>query len=212
MNRLREYASPLTKEYLIKAGVTWVDEDTLTVYGERGPIIPAPNKAGYLMISLYELDKNGNRIKVPSKYKYTAADGSIKEYDSYCYRVRSIGLHRVLWAWRFGKVPNGYIVDHRNNQHYKLEDYNYDNLQLLTQAENLAKERPNSNTKILKPGKTRDISFYEDKLNYYLAEYEKAKRLHDASAVHKLRTNISNQRAKIRYLLKQGNYEQYDLQ
>lgn len=206
MTRYREYASPLTKDYLIKAGITWVDEETLTVYGEKGPITPILRKSdGYLMINLYELDKDGNRIKLPTKYKYMTKDGTIKYSDSYCYKARSIGLHRILWCWLRWDIPAGIIIDHKDNHHYQLHDYRLDNLQPITPAQNIAKERIDSNTKVVKAGKYRDIAFYEKKLEYYLEEYEKAKKEHNADKAHKMRSNISNQRAKIRYLLRGNN-------
>lgn len=202
-NKRMDYASELTKEQLIKSGVTWVDEDTLTVYGVNGPRTPVVNRNGYLVVGVYKLDEEGNRIKVPAKYKYVTKDGKKRYYRSYTYDLRHIGLHRLLWAWHYGKVPAGYVIDHIKNRHDRLEDYRLSNLQCITQAENLAKDRPDSNTKILKAGHDRDIKFYEGKLNMYLEKYERAKRNHDAAEAHRQLANISNNRAKIRYLLNQ---------
>ena len=199
----QDFASELTKEQLIKAGITWVDTDTLTVYGVNGPRTPIVNKKGYLVICVYRLDKNGDRVRIPTKLRYTTKSGDNRYYRSYVYDLRHIGLHRLLWAWHYGKVPAGYVIDHINNKHDRLEDYRLENLQCITQAENLAKDRPDSNTKILKAGHDRDIKFYEDKLNMYIEKYEQAKKRHDAADAHRQRGNISNNRAKIRYLLGQ---------
>lgn len=47
----------------------------------------------------------------------------------------------------------------------------------------------------------KPLSWYEDRLSMYLERYEEAKKNHDANEAHKLRTNIANLKAKIRYYL-----------
>lgn len=157
------------------------------------------------MINLYDLDENGNKIKVPRKIKYKKVDGTVTYYPSYTYRARTVGLHRVLWAWKYGRVPYGYVVDHKNNHHTKLEDYRYDNLECITQAENLAKDLDGHNTRIVKTSPKRDMDFYVNKLNKAIELYEQAKREHNAEMAHRQRSLISLQKAKIRYLLGKGN-------
>ena len=44
----------------------------------------------------------------------------------------------------------------------------------------------------------RPREYYEDKLNFYEAEYEKAKRDGDQKYAHKLRANLSQTRARLR--------------
>lgn len=44
----------------------------------------------------------------------------------------------------------------------------------------------------------RPRSYYEDKLSFYEAEYEKAKREGDQKYAHKLRANLSQTRARLR--------------
>jgi len=92
------------------------------------------------------------------------------------------------------------VVDHKNNLHSNIEDYNIDNLQLLTPAENLAKERLKSGRE-LKCNLNKPISFYMSKLDNYFAVYDQAKKDHNAKLVHLLRSNIYNIRCKIRYYL-----------
>ena len=57
----KEYASELTKDFLVKAGVKAVDFENCKVYGEQSEFIPTINAQGYLMIAVYELDENGNK-------------------------------------------------------------------------------------------------------------------------------------------------------
>lgn len=192
MKTRKNYASRLTKEMLIVNGIDLITEDGC-VFKNGQQYFPTTNKQGYLVLCLYDLDENGNKIKVPMKKRW---DNKI--YDSYNYKAMTVGLHRAIWAWFHDEVPEGYVVDHINNQHNCIEDYNLSNLQLLTQAQNVAKERCES-TKQLKCKLNKPLSFYEDKLNNYLIKYEAAKANHDADAAHKLRTNIANMKAKIRY-------------
>ena len=199
----QNYASELTKDFLMQAGITWVDVSTLTVYGQDGPRDPIINRSGYLMIAVYDLDENGNKIKLPRLYKYKKKDGTYSYTESYVYKTKMIGLHRVLWAWKYGRIPERYIIDHKNNKHSELGDYALDNLQCITQAENLAKDKLEQNTRVIKPAKYRTIEYYQAKLNRALIDYEQAKKDHDAIKAHRKRSLISLQKAKIRYLLQQ---------
>ncbi len=197
----QNYASELTKDFLMQAGITWVDMSTLTVYGQDGPRNPIINRSGYLMIAVYDLDKDGNKIKLPRLHKYKKKNGTYTYTESYVYKTKMIGLHRILWAWKYGRIPEGYIIDHKNNKHYELGDYAYDNLQCITQAENLAKDKLEQNTRLVKPAKNKTIEYYQIKLNKALIDYEQAKKDHDAVKAHRKRSLISLQKAKIRYLL-----------
>lgn len=199
----KDYATALTKEDLKRMGVTYIDESIPQVFGVYGPFNYFINKQGYFMVNLYDIDKEGNRIKCYKQQKYIKKDGTVSYHDSYYYLTRPISLNRVMWAWHYGKVRSGYVIDHKLNKHDELEDYLIEKLEEITPGENIAKERPNSNTKILKAAKGKDIKYYEDKLNYYIELYIQAKKEHKADMVHRYRSNISNQKAKIRYLLKE---------
>jgi hypothetical protein len=179
------YARKLTKEELMEQGISEVTK-TGKVFKNGVEVKPQRTGQGYLMFYIYELDENGNRIKMPCP-------------SGYYYKQRTIGLHRIMWAWYFGEVPEGMIVDHINNRHECIEDYYLDNLQLLTSRENVIKERDNCNIKELKCNLSKPRSFYEDKLAYYTEKYEEAKKNHDAKAAHKYRCNLSQVRARIRY-------------
>lgn len=194
MKQRKIYASRLTKEDLIKSGITLVTEDGYVFKGED-QVSPSISAGGYFVFPLYDLDEDGNKIKVPITRQFK---GCKKVTDTYTYKTRTIGLHRLMWAWFKGEVPEGYVVDHINNKHETQEDYHIENLQLLTQAQNLAKERPAS-TKQLYCNLNKPLSFYEDKLQNYVAKYEEAKKNHQSDLCHKLRTNIANTKARIRY-------------
>lgn len=196
MKDRKPYASRLTKDELIKSGITLVTEDGL-VYRNDQLVNFSINAGGYWVTPIYVLDENGNKIKKPIKRQY---EGCSHVTDTYVFDSRVLGLHRIMWAWFHDEVPEGYVVDHINNKHENLEDYHLSNLQLLTPAENLAKERPTSNKQI--PCKlNKPLSWYENRLNNYLAEYDEAKRNHDAAAAHRLRANIASMKAKIRYYI-----------
>ena len=194
MKTRRNYASQLTKDELIKAGITLVTEDGYVFRGEE-QLHPSISAGGYFMFPLYELDENGNKIKKPITRQFKDCK---KPTDTYTYQLRTVGLHRLMWAWFHQIVPEGYVVDHISNKHETQEDYHLSNLQLLTPGENLAKER-NTGTRQMKCSLKRPLSWYENRLNMYLDKYNEAKANHDADLAHKLRTNISNMKAKIRY-------------
>ena len=197
------YAKGLTKERLLQEGFTEITKDGRLFKGDR-EVFPSwngkesnPNR--YLCIYLSKRDSDGHLIKgTDRKVKYTRKDGSIAEYKSWAAKLDTFGLHRVIWAWHYGEVPAGFVVDHINNKHSRIEDYHLDNLQLLTPGQNIRKERI-CNIKEVKCQLNKPRSFYEDKLNKYLALYESAKINKDAKAAQKLRGNISQTRARLRY-------------
>lgn len=172
------YAKRLTKERLIQEGFTEITKEGRLFKGER-EVFPQwngkednPNR--YLCIYLSQRASEGHLIK------------------------ETFGLHRVMWAWHYGEVPEGFVVDHINNQHSRIEDYHLDNLQLLTPRENITKERV-CNVKELKCKLDRPRTYYEEKLEKYTALYEEAKAAHDAKEAHQQRTNIAQTRARLRY-------------
>ena len=199
-NKRKTYASELTKEDLQKMGIVDVDFDNLIVYGKNGPLKYHKNKKGYLMVSLYDVDENGNRIKIPTVYKYKKINGYTCESNSYIYKPRIIGLHRILWAWKYGKVHTGKVIDHINNKHTNIEDYKLENLQEITPLENLSKERTNYGTRRIRVVKDNMLEHYLNRLKHCIEEYEIAKTEHDARKCHNLRSSISVYQAKLRYI------------
>ena len=184
------YARKLTKEEIMKSGITTVTKDG-RVFRENTEVKPTINANGYFVINLFELDENGNRIIIPYE----------KSAYGYIYKPRVVGLHRLMYAWhsKEQEVPEGMVVDHINNKHDKIEDYYMTNLQLLTPAENVAKDRKNTSTYELKCNLNKPRSFYENKLEDYTLAYEQAKKDKDAKAAHSLRSYISQTRARLRY-------------
>lgn len=89
------------------------------------------------------------------------------------------------------------VCDHIDNN--PLNNH-IDNLQLITQRENVMKEREAS-TKEIKCKLDRPLSYYEDKLAYYEDLYQKAVAEGNQEEAHKQRGNTYTQRAKIRYWL-----------
>lgn len=188
------YARALTKNDLIKYGVKEITEDCKVIF-EDGRVLEkeedfTKNKQGYLTFNVYELDENGNRIKRPTKQRYKD-----KVYNIYAYKVRTICLHRAMYAWFNDEVPDGFVIDHISNKHDTLYDNRLENLQLLTPRDNLVKERI-IDIRELRCKMTLPLSYYEEKLNTYLNKYNKSK---DREEKHLLRTRISDYRARIRY-------------
>ena len=152
------------------------------------------DKKGYLRFCVYDLDENGNKIKRPAKKRYKS-HGDYKTYNSFNYKIRTIGLHRAMWAWFNNEVPEGLVIDHISNKHDTLYDNRLENLQLTTQGENILKDYNLSNRE-LKCKMTLPLSYYEDKLNTYLNKYNNSK---DQEKKHSLRSQICDYRARIRY-------------
>lgn len=191
------YARKLTKETLIANGYELITEDG-TVFKNGKQFIPFQDKKdGYLKIYIYELDEDGNKIKVPIIKKDKRCKKPITTYN---YKVRTVGLHRAMWAWLYGVVEEGFVIDHRNNKHTSIEDYNIDNLQIISQRENSIKNCKAS-TKELKCRLDKPICYYEDKLAYYEDLYKKAIKDGNKKEIQKQACNTYIQRAKIRYWL-----------
>ena len=196
MKNRKTYASRLTKEMLIASGIELITEDG-TVIKNGKQIFPKKNKQGYLMLGIYELDENGNKIKIPMTRTFKWCK---KPSNTYIYKAMAVGLHRAMWAWFYGVVEEGCVVDHKNNRHTSIEDYHISNLQILSQRENSIKDRKAS-TKELKCRLDKPLSYYEEKLAYYEDLYKKATKEGDKKEVHRQGNNIYYQRAKIRYWL-----------
>ena len=196
MKKRKTYASKLTKEMLVANGIELITEDGVVIKnGEQ--VIPTQNKKGYLMLTLYDLDKDGNKIKMPIT---RICKGCKKPTNTYIYKPMVIGLHRAMWAWFYGVVEEGWIIDHISNKHDSIEDYHISNLQIISQRENSIKN-PRTSFRELKCRLDKPISYYEDKLAHYEDLYKKAVKEHNQKEINRQVQNINNQRAKIRYWL-----------
>lgn len=199
----KNYAKRFTKEDLIKAGIKEITSDYKVVYNSGRTLEKEEDfsrlKQGYLVFTVYDLDENGNKIKIPIKRKYKNCK---KISDTYRFKMIGIGLHRAIWAWFNGEVPAGMVVDHVDNKHETIYDNRLENLQLLTPAENIAKEKIiKYSDRQLKCDMSKPLEFYENRLKCYLEEYKKEREEHSSSTekAHNLRGNITQYRAKIRY-------------
>lgn len=185
---MARYARKLTKQELIDGGIFITPENRIFKNGVDITDNMSLNPSGYRIFSIYDRDSEGKCIK---KY-YTNKKGR----KTYNYVQRTITLNRALLAWHTGCVEEGYVSDHINNVR---SDYSIGNLQQATPSENLAKERTNWNIKKMKCNMHKPKEFYLEKLSEYLKEYEIAKLISDAEAAKRLRGNISNTRARLRY-------------
>ena len=197
MKNKRTFASRLTKEMLIANGIELITEDGVVIKNGKQFIPFQDKKDGYLKIYIYELDENGNKIKIPITRlrKWCKKPG-----NTYNYKTTIVGLHRAMWAWFYGVVEEGYVVDHKNNKHRSIEDYNISNLQMISPRENTTKDRK-AGIWELKCRLDKPISYYEDKLAHYEDLYQKAMKNGNKKEIRKQANNTCNQRAKIRYWL-----------
>lgn len=174
------YAKLLTKDYLDYLHITDVSEDGKHIYKDGIELQQNLRPDGYLTIQIYD---PAFRQLIPAEER-TNSTGQ-----------RTFGVHRVVYAWFKNICPEGMVVDHLNND---KTDNRIENLQLLTPGENVWKDRT-CNKYECYCSLERPRKYYEDKLKYYLEEYEKAKQEHNAVYAHKLRSNISQTRARLRY-------------
>lgn len=176
----RNYAESLSKSYLEYLGITHVSKDGKEIWKGDKLMSQYDRGDGYLQILLYDPLK---RQQIPAELRTNSSGGII------------MGVHRVVYVWYNNFIPSGMVVDHLNNC---KSDNRLNNLQLLTPAENTWKERECHKYEMTcKLNKPRE--FYENKLAWYEEQYEAAKLEHNAERVHKLRSNISQARARLRY-------------
>ena len=89
--------------------------------------------------------KNNSKEKVDTEIKVTLACGKHKYRPNKYYhkitysfnrKVINIPLSRFIYVWFNGDIPDGFVVDHINNDSF---DNRPENLQLLTVGDNLKK-------------------------------------------------------------------------
>lgn len=119
----------LTKEMLTNWGITSINYNTESKNWE---------------INRYWF-KNNSKVKqniilkvsiAVRKHKYT--NDKVYPIVSFAYKQQhiSLPLARIIYAWFNEKVPNGFVVDHIDNDPFNNQ---LSNLQLLTQEQNLIK-------------------------------------------------------------------------
>lgn len=121
------YCKGLTKQELIDVGII----DVRFIKGK------------WLVYRLWY--RNNTRVKELKIISITNAVGKHKYRPDKVYpkitfstprRKYNIPLSRLVYIWYNGDIPDGYVVDHIDNDSYNCSP---DNLQLLTVGENLAK-------------------------------------------------------------------------
>lgn len=173
------YAKHLTRDYLEYLGITEVSEDgTKIMKGDKE--LSQHFDGRYLLITLYD---PAIRQACPTELR-TNRTGQIH-----------FGVHRIVYCWYNRIIPEGMVIDHVNNN---KTDNRLKNLQPLTPKANINKERVES-IKQTKCKMNKPRSFYENKLKHYEELYEYAKLNKDPVACHKLRSNIAQTRARLRY-------------
>lgn len=180
----RVYAGEVSKEYLERLGIEYVSPDGKTVV-KNGKIaninVNKKAKKPYGMVVLYDPEL---RQTFPIEER-NSSSGNM-----------TMGIHVINYVWNTGETkPAGMVVHHRDNNPLNND---ISNLELITQRENVLKERPLS-TREIKCKMNKPRSFYEDKLLGYEMEYERARFDGDQELCHKLRTNMAQSRARLRY-------------
>ena len=174
----KKYASKLTVEMIKKSGITEVTKDGRIFKGPHREMGYFTKGGKYKYIDLYAFDENGNHIKRPSK---TA---------SYGYSMSRTSFHRIVYAWFYGEVPEGYVVDHIDNNPL---NNNLDNLQLLTPRENLVKQNIIKKAKyephIKRGGYSEE--YLDTKINEFAEKYARAKAEHNKKDVRKYLSSLA---------------------
>lgn len=131
VDRIKEnkmYCKGLTKQELIDIGIIDVKEE--------------PNGSWSILRYWY---KNNSKAKELKTISITLARGKHKyrpdkyyQKITFCVkqRVYNISLSRLVYVWYKGDIPDGYVVDHIDNDSFNNKP---DNLQILTIEENLTK-------------------------------------------------------------------------
>ena len=175
------YAKGIDKDYLMnRIGVTDITPDGKHIYINNKEVKQFKINTGHFIFQAY--DSTLFKQIYPLTKSVTA--GQVE-----------IPVHRAVYAWYHGSIQDGLVVDHINND---KQDNRLENLQLLTPKQNIWKDRE-CDVREIRCRLNKPRSFYEDKLNRYIAEYENAKLMKDADLAHKMRAYISNTRARLRY-------------
>jgi hypothetical protein len=179
----RTYAREITKEYLISLGVENVAKDGTEVIVLGRSIHIGSIKSGkkiYKVVRLFDREK---RLAVAVE-KRNSSTGQF-----------TIGVHVLNYVWNKEDKREGLVIDHIDNNTF---NNHISNLQMITQRENVLKERGLS-TREQSCCLSKPRSYYVEKLEQLEKEYEQAKKDRNTERAHSLRSNKSQYRARLRY-------------
>ena len=125
----RKMYKELTKEMLIEWGITDIHYD----YSQEKWLI---KRLWFTNKSKAKTEKYLAICNAVCKHKYTVDKAYPIVSFSYKQQMVSLPLSRIIYAWFYGKVDDGFVVDHIDNNPYNNQP---SNLQLLTQEQNLTK-------------------------------------------------------------------------
>lgn len=172
----------LTKEYLIKLGITDVTPDgRIFKNGKelKQHIHNSKGKKKYFCVSLYD----------PEIRKATKAE---KNYISGSF---PLCVHVINYVWYHNELPAGLEIHHLDGN---KTNNSIDNLVALTREEHLQAHQKIINRQI-KCKLNKPLSFYQNKLEMHLENYEQAKKVKDKRQIINSADNISKTKARIRY-------------
>ena len=188
-----EYARMLDLQYLKEVlGVDYISEDGMHI-GVRGKQKKVFLNDGYYKVTLYD---KYYRQTIPKDIR-KSNDGNL-----------TFSVHRLVYVWYHPShfIPAGYVVDHINDNKLCNEIWN---LQLLTPWENVMKKTGfRYSDRELKCDLNKPREYYEKKLDDLIAEYDLSKKEHDAHKTHKIRSQMSAYRARLRYYDNNKNKEE----
>ena len=121
------YCKKLTKQELLDAGFTSVE-----YINDQWRVFRRWRKNN----SKEKFDTEISVTLVRGKHKYRPDKYYHKITYSFNRKVINIPLSRLIYVWFIGDIPDGYVVDHINNDSF---DNRPENLQLLTVGDNLKK-------------------------------------------------------------------------
>lgn len=94
------------------------------------------NRGCYIGSDWHIHSKRGTRMSHLMKNGYYMISA---QYNKKVYRFME---HRAIWVWNNGAIPEGLVVNHKD---YNRWNNNIDNLEIVTQKENVEHSRPNFN-------------------------------------------------------------------
>lgn len=121
-----DYTPSLTKQELVDRGIK-VDGDKVYQW--------SPRLKDYHELSI-------KQVKNKSKYGRERSYKVVHYYKKEIQLMYPIALHRLIYVWYKGDIPQGYVVDHIDNNQLNNDP---DNLQLLTRGENVKKNNNGHN-------------------------------------------------------------------